>query len=82
MYNAYIVTGTLTDERTVTLDEDLPLKPTRVQLVVEPVKSSSANSYAGVMASIRERQIRRGHRARTGAEVDASLQQERESWDN
>ena len=37
---AYIVTGTLTNERTVTLDEALPLPVTRVRLVIEPLGSA------------------------------------------
>ncbi len=41
IHNAYVVTGTLTDEHTVTLDEALPLAPTRVRVVVEPVPSEA-----------------------------------------
>lgn len=81
MHNAYIVTGALTDERTVTLDESLPLEPTRVRLIVEPLPAPRTSSYSGVMASIRERQGERGFQPRTRAEVEAGLQSERASWD-
>ena len=37
METAYIVTGTLTDQNTVTLDEALPLTPMKVRLAVEPL---------------------------------------------
>jgi hypothetical protein len=82
MHNAYIVTGALTDQRTVTLDENLPLKPMRVRLIVEPVSAPASSSYQQVMTSIRERQKTRGHKARTRAEVDAALLYERKSWDD
>ncbi|HEV8711391.1 MAG TPA: hypothetical protein VGX03_01010 [Candidatus Binatia bacterium] len=80
MHNAYIVTGTLTDERTVTLDEALPLPSTKVRLVVEPLGSASYRSYQEIVAAIRERQTTRGHRPPTAEEVDAYLQAERDSW--
>jgi len=80
MHNAYIVTGTLTNERTVTLDEALPLPSTKVRLVVEPLASASPHSYQEIVAAIRERQAARGHRPPTTEEVDAYLQAERGSW--
>jgi hypothetical protein len=80
MHNAYIVTGTLTNERTVTLDEALPLTSTKVRLVVEPLLSASQRSYQEIVAAIRERQGARGHRPPTTEEVDAYLQAERDSW--
>jgi hypothetical protein len=65
MHNAYIVTGELTDERTVTLDESLPLKPMRVRLIVAPVTAPVASSYRDVIPSIRDRQAGRGFQPRT-----------------
>jgi hypothetical protein len=35
MHNAHVMTGTLTDAHTVTLDEALPFKPMKVRVVVE-----------------------------------------------
>jgi len=81
MHNAYVVTGTLTNERTVTLDEALPFPATKVRLVVEPIESVAARSYQEIMEAIRERQHVRGHRPPTAAEVDANLQTERNSWE-
>ena len=80
MHNAYIVTGTLTNERTVTLDEALPLTPTKVRLVVEPLEPVSHRSYQEIVAVIRERQVARGHHPPTTEEVDTYLRAERDSW--
>ena len=82
MHNAYIVTGALTDKRTVTLDESLPLEPTRVRLVVEAMSSPNSGSYSVTIAAIRERQNRRGFVPRTRLEVDSSVQKERDSWED
>jgi hypothetical protein len=81
MQNAYIVTGTLTNERTVTLDEALPLGSTKVRLVVEPLAAAAPLSYQEIMAAIRERQAARAYRPPTKEEVDAYLQTERGSWE-
>lgn len=81
MHSAYIVTGTLTDARTVMLDEALPLTPTKVRLVIEPLLSVSSRQYHEVIEKIRERQRTRGHRPPTREEVDAYLQAERDSWE-
>jgi hypothetical protein len=81
MHNAYIVTGILTDERTVTLDEALPLTPTKVRVVVEPLPLTPQRSYQEIMTEIRERQQARGHRPPTREDVDRFLQAERDSWE-
>lgn len=81
MQNAYIVTGTLTNEHTVTLDEALPLTATKVRLVIEPLASSSPRPYTEIIAAIRQRQEARGHRPPTTEEVEAYLQAERDSWE-
>jgi len=77
--NTYVVTGTMSDEHTVALDEPLPIKEGRVRLVVEPI-ATPQRSYAEVMAAIRERQRQRGHQPPTKEEVDAYIQAERDSW--
>ena len=82
MHNAFIVTGTLTDAQTVTLDEALPLTPTKVRLVIEPILSTNPRPYQEVIAKIRERQRTRGYKPPTREEVDAYLQAERDSWED
>lgn len=81
MHNTYVVTGTLTNERTVTLDEALPLPATKVRLVVEPIESVARRSYQEIVAAIRERQSTRGYQPPTTEEVEAYLQAERDSWE-
>jgi hypothetical protein len=82
MGTAYIVTGTLTDEYTVTLDEALPLPQGKVRLSVEPLTPAPKRSHEEVIAEIRERQRARGHQPRTREEIDAFLQAERDSWND
>jgi len=81
MHKVYIVTGTLTDDHTVTLDEALPLKPAKVRLVVETLDGESQQPYQEVMAEIRRRQQARGYRPAIQEEVDAYLQTERDRWE-
>lgn len=84
METAYIVTGTLTDEHTVTLDEALPMSEGKVRLSVEPLSISQTGkrTHAEVIAEIRERQQARGHQPRTREEIDAYIQTERDSWND
>lgn len=79
MKHVYVVTGEMTGERTVTLDETLPLPSMRVRLTVEP-ETAAPQSYAATIAAIRARQKARRHQPRTRVEVDAALQNERENW--
>lgn len=81
MQNAYVVTGTLTDDHTVALDESLPLSRARVRLVIEPLPSPPRRPYDEVLAEIRERQLARSYRPPTREEADSDLQAERASWD-
>ena len=80
MAKPYVLTGTLKDDQTVTLDEALPLKSGRVLLTLEPLRPEPRKPYQEVVAGIRRRQLARGHQPRTREEVDAWLSAERESW--
>jgi hypothetical protein len=82
MRETYVVTGTLTDGRTVTLDEGLPLGPARVRVTVEPLPAGAGRPYPDVVAEIRARQARRGHRPPTREAVDALIGAGRASWDS
>ncbi|HEX5081527.1 MAG TPA: hypothetical protein VFY40_05750 [Blastocatellia bacterium] len=81
MQTAYITTGTLNDDWTVTLDEALPLGPVKVRLAIEPIEMRSARSHDEVIAEIWERQKKRGFQPSTREEVDTDLAVERNSWD-
>jgi hypothetical protein len=80
MAKPYVLTGTLKDDQTVTLDEALPLKSGRVRLTLELLRSEPQKAYGDVLAAIRQRQRARGHQPRSREEVDAYLKSERESW--
>jgi len=82
METAYIVTGTLTDEHTVKLDEALPLAQGKVRLSVELLAPAAKRPHDEVIAEIWARQNARGHQPRTREEIDALLQAERDSWDD
>ena len=80
MQTAYIITGTLNDDQTVTLDEALPLKPMKVRLSVEPLAPTRPRPHDEVVAEIWARQKARGHVPQTREEIDTDLQIERDSW--
>jgi hypothetical protein len=80
MAKPYVVTGTLRDDQTVTLDEASPLQPGRVLLTLESLLPESRKPYQEVLGAIRRRQRARGHQPRTREDVDSCLQAERESW--
>ena len=80
MAKPYILTGTLRDDLTVSLDEPLPLKSGRVRVTLESLRPEPRKPYREALAEIRLRQRARGHRPRTREEIDAHLKSERESW--
>lgn len=80
MAKPYVLTGTLKDDQTVTLDEALPQNSGRVRLTLELLRPEPQKPYGEVLAAIRQRQRARGHQPRTREEVDAYLKSERESW--
>ena len=82
MRHAYIVTGTLTDAYTLTLDEAIPLMSQKVRVVVEPLVTTSPRPYREVIATIRARQQARAHQPPTREKVDAAVRAERESWED
>jgi hypothetical protein len=81
MTNAYVVTGTLTDARTVRLDEPLPLPAGKVRVVVEAEPAAAEKpSFQDFMADLRRRQAARGHVPRSADEIQAQIRDERDSW--
>lgn len=82
MQQAYIVTGSLTDPRTVHLDEPIPGPGGKVRVVVEIAQAARKMSHEEFLTWLQERQAARGHVPRTRDAVDAAWQAERESWDD
>ncbi|NUN96768.1 MAG: hypothetical protein HUU16_11400 [Candidatus Omnitrophica bacterium] len=82
VHEKYVVTGTLQGDRTVILDESIPLAPMRVRLTVEALRAvKKRKSLDEFMAWLRARQEARGHVPMSDAEIDAYIQAERDSWD-
>jgi len=82
MQQAFVVTGSLTDSRTVCLDEPIPHSSGKVHVIVEVAEVTPNMSHDEFLAWLRERHEARGHVPRTREEVDASLRAERENWDD
>jgi hypothetical protein len=81
MHTAYIITGTLNDDQTVTLDEALPLAANvKVRLAIEPLVNESLRKHDDVVNEIWDRQRQRGYQPAVRAEIDADLKVERDSW--
>ncbi|MBY0512795.1 MAG: hypothetical protein K2P78_02670 [Gemmataceae bacterium] len=81
MTTAYVMTGTLTDGKTVQLDEPLPLLGGKVRVTVEFVPpDATAQPWRQVLERIWEDQRRRGHAPRSAEEIQAQIREERESW--
>ena len=82
VHEAYVVTGSLTDSRTITLDEPIPLASGKVRVIVEVAGMAPKMSHEEFLAWLRERHEARGALPRNREEVNASLRAERESWDD
>ncbi len=76
-----VVTGTLINDRTVSLDKPLRLKATKVRVAIEPLRNRQRQLYRPeVISEIHAAQNARGYSPPTREEVDRWLQAERESW--
>ena len=82
MQRAYIVKGSLTDSRTVHLDEPVSIPAGKVRVIVEVAERARKMSHEEFLVWLQQRQDARGHVPRTREEVDADLRAERESWDD
>jgi hypothetical protein len=82
MSQAYEVTGELTDNRHVALDQPIPLTSGKVRVIVEQISAEPKPDLAAFERALRERQQARGHVPRTREEIDAYLNAERDSWDS
>jgi hypothetical protein len=77
----YVVTGTLTDGKTVQLDEPLPTVEGKVRVTVELIAPAPPKqSLQDWLVDLRERQAARGHVPMTVEEVEAYIKAERDSW--
>lgn len=81
MQPSYVMTATVNDDHTLTLDEALPISKGKVRLIVEVLPMESKHSFMEVMEKIWAGQRARGHIPPTREEVDARIREERNSWD-
>lgn len=82
MTQAYVLTGQLSDSRSLVLDEPVPLDDGRVQVTVQAmVKKDVPRPHSEVIEKIWARQRKRGHIPPTVDEVNARVNEERNSWD-
>lgn len=81
MSEAYTGTGTLSDERTVVLDQPICLPPGRVRVIVERLAEDELNeNWLDKLNAIRQMLHESGYQPRTRREIDAQIREERESW--
>jgi hypothetical protein len=82
MSDVYVGTGTLSNEKTVTLDRPVPLPPGRVRVTVEPLpREQPSGDLRDRLNVIRETLHASGYHFRSRDEIDAQIQAERESWE-
>jgi hypothetical protein len=81
MQQAHQVTGTLTDSRTIQLDEPIPVSTGKVRVIVEVAERAGKLSQEEFLTWLQKRHEARGQVPRSREELDAALRTERESWD-
>ena len=79
--HTYIVTGTMTDQNTVTLDESLPISDAKVRVTIETLNEPQTRDLSEVLDEIHQRQQSGGFKPPTPQEVETYLRQERDSWE-
>jgi hypothetical protein len=82
MSEAYTGIGTLSDEKTVVLDQPIELPPGRVRVIVERINEDEpSENWLDRLYAIRRTLRESGYRPRTREEIDTQIRDERESWD-
>ncbi len=79
MPQAYVLTGQLSDSRSLVLDEAVPLSDGRVT-VQAMIPKEVRRPHSEVIEEIWARQRQRGHIPPTADEVNARIEEERNSW--
>lgn len=81
MAEIYVTTATLTNKRTLILDEALPRIPTRVRVTIEELpKTQRGVSFLLKLQRIHHALIASGHQPRSKEAIDAQIRAERDSW--
>ncbi len=81
MLEHYTVTGALSNERTIILDQPIPLLASNVRVTVVILAETQPQSQFLVKLEAIHQVLRAsGYQPRTKEQVDAQIQAERESW--
>lgn len=82
MTDTYSTTATLINEKTVILDEALPISG-RVRVTIEALPDKQkTTSFLAKLQAIHQALADSGYQPRTKEVIDAQIQTEREIWDN
>ncbi len=81
MSEPYTTTATLTNKKTLILDEALPDVPRRVRVTIEDLPEvQMAASFLVQLQAIHQSLINSGYQPRSKKAIDAQIHEERESW--
>jgi hypothetical protein len=82
MINSYTTTATLSNKKTLILDEPIPLTSGRVRVTVEQLPEVlSGTAFLVKLCAIHQRLRESGYRNRSKEELDAQIKAERDSWE-
>ncbi len=83
MADTYETTAVFSDEKTLVLDERLPIAGGRVRITVEPLEQVEHSSdFLARLKTIHDELFASGFVPRTREQVDAELDQLRSEWNN
>jgi hypothetical protein len=81
MSEAYTSVGTLSDAKTVLLDQPIRAPLGRVRVIVEPLSDKPlATAWLDTLRAIRQTLLDSGYRARSKEEIDQDIRTERDAW--
>ena len=81
MADSYTTTATLSNKKTLVLDEPVPMAGSRVRVTIEQLpETHSGVNLLERLSAIHQALQASGYRPRTREEIDAQIQAERDSW--
>jgi len=82
MGDSYTTTATLSNKKTLILDEPVPLTVGRVRVTIEQLPEAlSGTAFLVKLLAIHQRMRESGYRSRSKEEIDAQIRAERDSWE-
>jgi hypothetical protein len=81
MSEAYTSVGTLSDEKTVILDQPIRAPLGRVRVIVEPLPDQASEpDWLDTLRAIRQSLQESGYQSRSKQEIDQEIRSERDAW--